>query len=518
MSLGITVYDGANCIGGNKIYLDNGKDGIFLDFGKNFGKYARFYEEFLKNRTTRGIHDLLQLDLIPRLNIYRPDLIPSDIDVTPYPKLPVAAVFLTHAHLDHCGNVGVLDTSIPVIATPMSFAILKGYQDVGKSGTEADVTYTSLRMPKPEDSQYLDVDRKAYIGRDLVCTIKPLDSFQEFLSQKPGGQSERSKKLVPGTCRTLDEVSFPFQVAAFEVDHSIYGSCGYIVEADTTVAYTGDFRLHGKREWMTREFVQRAKDASVLVMEGTRVADAGPEDGSRISEDSVCETCQASVEETDDLVIADFSARNFERLEAFREIARKTGRDLVVTAKDLYQLYSLWTVDGVERWQGLRIYDEIVDHRTRKWETEVVKPLVGERYVTPQEIRGDPGRFILCFSFFDMNHLLDIKPPGGSYIYSSCEPFNEEMEIDFRRLWEWLAFFQIHPCGFTLEKTLKGEMIPVMDKHYHASGHASGIDVQWVIDQVDPDILIPVHTENRQWFTERYENLILVDEGRRYEL
>ena len=49
MPPGITVYDGADCIGGNKIYLSDGKDGIFLDFGKNFGKYARFYEEFLKS-------------------------------------------------------------------------------------------------------------------------------------------------------------------------------------------------------------------------------------------------------------------------------------------------------------------------------------------------------------------------------------------------------------------------------------------------------------------------------------
>ena len=54
MPPGITVYDGANCIGGNKIYLSDGKDGIFLDFGKNFGKYGKFYEEFLKSRQPGG--------------------------------------------------------------------------------------------------------------------------------------------------------------------------------------------------------------------------------------------------------------------------------------------------------------------------------------------------------------------------------------------------------------------------------------------------------------------------------
>ena len=73
----LTVYDGAYGIGGNKLYLEENGNGIFLDFGKNIGKYGVFYEEFLKNRDRRGIHDLIHLDLLPKLNIYRPDLIPA---------------------------------------------------------------------------------------------------------------------------------------------------------------------------------------------------------------------------------------------------------------------------------------------------------------------------------------------------------------------------------------------------------------------------------------------------------
>jgi ribonuclease J len=53
----LTVYDGAYGIGGNKLYLEEKGNGVFLDFGKNFGKYGVFYEEFLKNRDTRSIHD-----------------------------------------------------------------------------------------------------------------------------------------------------------------------------------------------------------------------------------------------------------------------------------------------------------------------------------------------------------------------------------------------------------------------------------------------------------------------------
>ena len=59
MMISITIYDEASGIGGNKIYLEENNQGVFLDFGKNFGKYGLFYEEFLKNRDTRGIHDLV---------------------------------------------------------------------------------------------------------------------------------------------------------------------------------------------------------------------------------------------------------------------------------------------------------------------------------------------------------------------------------------------------------------------------------------------------------------------------
>ena len=51
----LTVYDGAYGIGGNKLYLEENDNGVFMDFGKNFGKYGLFYEEILKNRDTIGL-------------------------------------------------------------------------------------------------------------------------------------------------------------------------------------------------------------------------------------------------------------------------------------------------------------------------------------------------------------------------------------------------------------------------------------------------------------------------------
>jgi ribonuclease J len=55
------------------------------------------------------------------------------------------------------------------------------------------------------------------------------------------------------------------------------------------------------------------------------------------------------------------------------------------------------------------------------------------------------------------------------------------------------------------------------DGHYHASGHASGEDITWVKDQIDPEHIVPVHTEAREWFADKFENVMLAEEDKRYE-
>jgi len=43
----MVIYDGANTIGGSKIHVEEGDNGLFLDFGTNFAKYSLYYEEFI---------------------------------------------------------------------------------------------------------------------------------------------------------------------------------------------------------------------------------------------------------------------------------------------------------------------------------------------------------------------------------------------------------------------------------------------------------------------------------------
>jgi len=509
----ITIHDGAQGIGGNKILLEEHGKGVFLDFGKNFGKYGIYYEEFLKNRDTRGIHDLVQLDLIPKLDIYRPDLVPSDLDMKVFSRPEIAAILLSHAHVDHSGNIGLLDLSIPIVASPLSLAILKGMQDSGMSAVDSDAYYTSLRIPKDE-FMLGSTSKNPHICRESFCTTAPCEELIEFLSRRPGQDGRNAKKYEPADCLPLDNAALPFKVTPYAVDHSIFGATAYLLEGDCTVAYTGDFRLHGKLGEQTMDFFNNAKDATVLITEGTRAGrDTGPEGEGESetpsSEKTVYETCRAASDDVAGLIIADFSPRNFERLETFLRIAEETGRTLVVTSKDLYLLHALECADGVCRMAPVGIYHELTDLSKRKWESEVVMERAGSQYVSHEDLHNDPDSYIVCFSFYDMKNLLDIKPPGGVYIYSSCEAFSEEMEIDFRRLWQWTDRFNLEVRGFSIGEDDK----PVFDSRYHASGHASREDLARVIDLVDPDILIPVHTTGHQWFVDTFDGVRVVQDG-----
>lgn len=293
------------------------------------------------------------------------------------------------------------------------------------------------------------------------------------------------------------------------------------MEGSKNIAYTGDFRVHGKHAEKTREFVNSAKGVDVLITEGTRAGREEEQSGSEsceavsVSEEMVYETCRGVVDDSQSLVVADFSARNIERLEIFLDIAQKSGRRLVVTAKDAYILQALNRVEEVARLEEVLVYDALKAEKKSAWEDMVVAS--GGRLIGHREISRDPANYLVCFSFFDMNHLLDISPEGGDYIYSSCEAFSEEMVIDFHRLWEWLKYFKMRVHGLEMVRD-DGKMKPKTVKGFHASGHASREDLEEIVTRIEPKIVIPVHTTGHQWFVDTFEGVRVVKEGDRINL
>ena len=98
--------------------------------------------------------------------------------------------------------------------------------------------------------------------------------------------------------------------------------------------------------------------------------------------------------------------------------------------------------------------------------------------------------------------MLDIKPEGGTYIYSSSEAHNEEQVIDLLRLHNWLRLFNFNVRGFDIVEK-QGKPVPTFERGYHASGHASGEEIIRMVEEIQPELVIPVHTEKPEFFEER---------------
>ncbi len=514
----LTVYDGHDSIGGTKILLAQGETRLLLDFGTNYQKSSRYFEEFLQPRTARGLVDYLELGLLPRLRgLYRTDLLPPadypNADAE-WPDATATAVLLTHGHLDHAGGIAFLDPRIPIVASPTSVALLRSWQEGGRTGPSAEVSYAGRYRPTdgasgPGDSaagRLLISDRSSpRVGRTFWTLGDAPAPLAEQLATSPYG--DRTEFEAPAPSPAPGRIG-DIGVRAYEVDHSVYGARAFVLDVDgASVAYTGDIRFHGERAAATEAFLRalETRRPEVLVVEGTRLLPEGEtREPPRLSEDEVERNCRAAVAGYEGrLVVADFGPRNVERLRRFRRIAQETGRELVLTPKDAYLLALLHAADPsieIDLAPGaMRILEEPSAGAVRPWLRQV-RDRFPDAHLTPQEVARRPGRHLLCFSFFDCNDLVDLRAatPGGLWLYSSSEAHGEEQEFDFLRLQAWIDWAGMSAIGFRMDRGADGRPRPTFadprDVGHHASGHATQSELLEFVRRADPKWIVPVHT------------------------
>jgi ribonuclease J len=497
----ITVYDGANCIGGNKVHLESDGMGVLFDFGMNYGVMGRYYEDFLSPRSSRGLYDYIQMGILPKIDAYRSSLIPNDLDMSGAKRTQVDALLISHAHLDHIGLAGFLDIGIPFVCTPMTAALIKAMSEV--SGNVSDCVACPEKDWDDDGRALLRSSAKTiHQRRQYMLTDKWKDELNELWL----GTTRKLKKNVSGP-ELAGLGGSELEIMSFPVDHSIFGATAYAVNTtDGWVVYTGDIRLHGRLKDSSMEFLEKARglNPKVLIIEGTRAFRPNDLD---VTEEMVRDNCLNASEDVKGLVVADFGPRNFERLDTFIEIARKVGRHLVVTMRDAYMLDAVRCVDGVERMKDVLIFGRL------RSEGSGLDSRVMERYadriIDPLDIRNAPDDHILCFSYTDMNDLLDVSPHGGRYIYSSSEAFSEESVFSFQRLANWLDYFKLVPKGFKMNGA-----VPDFDAGFHASGHVGLDDLRNAVERIDAELVIPVHTTHAEQFNSWADRVIVPEAGK----
>ncbi len=420
-------------IGGNKFLVESGTSRLFLDFGKSFGKEGEFYEmPFLQPRSE---DQLVSLGILPDIpGIYKDDKEKFEID----------GVVISHAHTDHVDSMRYLKEDYPVFTSETTRHLVMSREFCSN-------TSKKYRMANLSSS-----------GREC---------YREFIDT---GESPLS---VGG-----------FSLAQYPVDHSVQGACGTIVDdGESRLVYSGDIRFHGPRSEQSWAFVETAGDLDpdVLLLEGTNM-----QEGSMNDEEYVFERSKEVID-NHRLVLVGYPSMDLDRIGTFHRLAQESGRLLTISMK---QAFTLLCLDRAGLGSGIDIGKDIaVFARDKKYRSAYEKEVEAEwpgEVLSADEANGRQEELILNFTLFDMNESLDVSPePGAAYILSSSEPFNEEMEINYGKLCNWLSYL-----GIPLYQI-------------HASGHARPHEMKQVVKRIGPRVVVPVHTECPELYARYLEGL-----------
>lgn len=536
----VTFLGGVGTIGGNKFLLTDAVDKesrILLDFGMQFGDpesfaesdravgaMGAFFDPFMPVRAQSGLRDLLRLRILPEIDgLYRSDWLIrkdyrkavtdhlGDVPFADYweTKLQsydafaaehgrpfVDGILITHAHADHFQHLAFVDPKIPVYCTAVTRSIIKTAGDVAGQGDTGEAFEAKVR-----------------------------ELAQAKGGNTPGAWKVASTKAdghIPRPYHVVEPWQ-PFNVGGFKVtaipiDHSVPGACFFLIEGGDgkRVLYTGDFRFHGVYEDASAEAKLRLKglQPDALLCEGTRI-----DSDHVVYERDVLKATTKRTLATKGLVLADWGWKDATRFLTMQQAAKAADRTLVVDSRVAFMLMDLARVDPlyqpIEAYGNVRVFlrrktnmlYSPVDYKphelgySAKWDQDAKAQYVAHvasedgtpaapsfahlaTGIRAHDIRKQPDKFLLQLSFFQMNELFDLDPPADSYyIKSSCEPFNDEMRNDETKLMNWLDEWRI------------GNNVAENERGHHTSGHAAASELAEFWKIVEPQMLVPIHTE-----------------------
>jgi len=514
----LTFYGGVDEVGGTKIVLEDKGTTVLDEWGKSYDRYKRYYNGFL---TPRTFGEYLRLGFIPWLpGIYRSKF-EEEAGEKQHSNPSVQAVLVSHSHTDHCGYISFLDPIIPVFCSSQTHDSIRAYEDV--SGLTLDTEITSYR-------EYMDGDglprqHRVILGNhQLVKTgdlKKPYEirrASKKDMEKHPERVPTHEATLIYNKIKSDIERTFitrnKFSVGSIEfelfpVDHSAFDACGQIIHtSDATIAYTGDIRFHGLYGERSLRFVERLKEEDaidILITDGTRINEE-----ITFPEAEIKTQLEKAIKGTNGLVSVIFSPRDLCRLHSIREAVEETGREFVTSPKSallwMYQPIrnTLKYSFGYDISPGNRIcvYERRSESSTRSNRSIASYKAIEE--IGNEEIKMHPEKYVVHLSFYDFPELLDFSPPPGSrLVISSSEPFDEESELEESKITNWCTMFGMPYC------------------HIHSSGHMSGPDFRWMVKEVKPKTILPIHAsrQNRLLMREMFpDRTKLLDVGEKFEI
>lgn len=274
-------------------------------------------------------------------------------------------------------------------------------------------------------------------------------------------------------------------------DHSAFDSYMLLLYLENKkLLYTGDFRGSGRKSFLS--LLSKLDKIDTLIIEGTAVTRKNNES---LTERSLERKAVNIIQNKDAPVFVLMSSSNIDRIVTFYKTAKNTNR---LFLEDVY-MSSITTAAGdnipnPKDFENVRIFLTVPNEKNYSILNKYKNKKIGRKEIAKR-------KFIMCVRSSMKNYLeklsKEISFKGAVLFYSMWKGYleNDEMKrfIDFMK-----------------EKEVK--IIPL-----HTGGHADAKTIDNLIKKVEPNYIIPVHTENAKWFEKYADCKIIHDYERNFE-
>lgn len=270
--------------------------------------------------------------------------------------------------------------------------------------------------------------------------------------------------LATGSTRQVGDLT----VEVIAVDHDVPGSAGILISTpDGSIAYTGDWRLHGRHPEFMTAFAERCGGVDVLLTEASTAVPSGTPSTAlpNIPEREVVEALDKLLSTSERGVYCSFHERNLERQQEIRDVAATHGRVLVLSART----YEIWRSAATFGFDSLDPSKGGVE----VWADDLGASTGG---VTAAEVAADRSAFICEMRRWDRPRMLDVGAgPGDKYVYLNGYPHGPA-DPGWQVLETWVQALGVQFHAFS------------------SHGHAMPADLQWLVEAIHPGVVVPVHT------------------------
>jgi len=336
--------------------------------------------------------------------------------------------------------------------------------------------------------EYLRDDIPVFLGEGARKMI----DLGRVVNGRPPLRNRRNP-LMDGTAVEVG----PFRVTPLLVDHSVFESFAFVVEAGgKSVIYTGDFRDHGRKKGMLARFLREApKEADALLIEGTLAGGKNP-DRSKL-EKKVEEELIATFRSSPGYVFVATSSQNTDRIVSLYRAVLRTGRLLVLdvhTASILAALKNQAKIPHPSKeYDRIRVYfsSRIATRYAENAGEESLYRFLPYK-ITREKMAENPDRIVMMLksSMIRDAELLSCVE-GSTLVWSLWNGYLREKSAE-----KMLRFVKSHRIRMV---------------HHHTGGHANQETLFHVERTLRPKRVIPIHTFHPEALINAGNNIVVPD-------